>query len=958
MSLSKPYPSKPVIAQLFAPFWLVNKTGMKLILKSGDILWEHQADATLPLLFSFKPGKLFKQKMQMMVQDSLMSDSFSIDAVGNTGNIFCRGRDKDNKSTYCVSIDIALSSFSLTKIVTFSPFYSVVNRTNIFVEVSDDKSSWFPVNPTSKVEFWPKDASSGKLFVKSHDGISTPVTFKESNSTLVTVGNDLFNVLVDVTDSGIKIQLSDYDEGSCPVRIFNSTPYAIQFWQQGCNLKTTLNPFYSVYFLWTEPSGVRQLVWKSIGTDDSEEVIVELIQDVFGSVEKKDGPINTFWVSFLDGRQRTLLITNDSELTTAALQATEFTKPNVTLDVSMKGLGVSIVNDENQKDLIYLGVSGSEAVWEVRKPKSKRFKTLQLRQIEIIEAAYQRELTRLHIQRHENLPPRTSTIQLLANKIKVDMTDINRLIILEPVRGELRRHSSPGFFAQLNLSDHVTQAHAKISRVQIDNQQDNCLFSIIMCPVTPPKSISQDRAPKPFIEFSSVLQRTANLNRFKYLSVLVQEFLVQIDGAFLLSMADFFGKSDDSNVEINYEKLIAKDVKQLSDSEVIDDENEVVLSKAYYDLIHFSPIKVHVSFSLGGISSFQVFGVLDLLMRSAGVTLTEFKDVTFKIDFFERKNLLLDNQQLVSQATTHYIRQVLKQFYVIVLGLDVIGNPVGLFLGLKQGVGDFFYEPLMGIIEGPEEFAEGLALGVKSLFSHTFGGAAGALSKITGTLGEGVSALTMDDEFIRRRRMRMQRKQNVAESGKELAQGFWRGLTGIIRKPIEGARDDGFEGLMKGIGKGAVGFIAQPATGVIDFASGSLGALKRAVDINQEAKKQRPPRFFQPDNILRPYNRHEATGHQILQSLDKGNFSQSDNYISHFTLKHPANVSKELVIIISDVRVFVLKESCLYSTWDIEWKEDFVDIELIDIHNMSVLKFVLKVSCFFDVVFGGKKLMR
>ena len=963
MSLSKPYPSKPVLAQLFAPFWLVNRTGMKLTLKSGDIIWNLPPDASLPLLFSFKAGKLFKQKLQMKIQESSWSDSFSIDAVGNQGNVLCRGvsgksRDSrlESKATYCVSIDIALSSFSLTKIVTFSPFYSVINRTKVFVEVSDDQISWFPVNATSKISFWPKEVSCGKFFVRFNGFVSCPVSFKESNSTLITAGQDLlFNILVDVTDSGVQIQLSDYDEGSCPVKIFNALPQGIEYWQQGYpDRKNYLPSFHSVYFLWQEPTGPRHLVWKILDHSvETEETVVELIQDTFGSVEKKqESKENIFWVSFLDGRQRTLLISKDSGLTTAALQAAEFTQPNVTLDVSFKGLGVSVVNDDLRQDLIYMGVSGCDTVWEVKKAgKTKRWKALQVKQMEVIEAAYKRELTRRKIQAEENLPPpTTSSIQSLPHKIKVDMTDVHNIVMLEPVRGVLRRYSSPGFFAKVITSDHVVQVHAKINRIQIDNQQDNCLFNIIMCPVTPPKSLSSDRAPKPFIEFSTVLQKTANLNRFKYLSVLIQEFLVQIDGAFLLSISDFFGASSYADKEIDYEKLISKDMKQLTDSEEINDESEVILSRAYYDLIHFSPIKVHVSFSLGGVSSFQVFGVLDLLLRSAGVTLTEFKDVTFKIDFFERKNILLDNQQLISQATTHYMRQVLKQFYVIVLGLDVIGNPVGLVLGLKQGVGDFFYEPFMGIIEGPEEFAEGLALGVKSLFSHTFGGAAGALSKITGTLGEGVSALTMDDEFIRRRRMRMQRKQNVAESGKELAQGFWRGLTGIIRKPIEGARDDGLEGLVKGIGKGAVGVLAQPATGVIDFASGSLGALRRAVDINAEAKRQRPARFFKPDNILRPYNRHEATGNQMLQMLDKGSFASTDNYLTHCTLIHPANPSREIIVLITDHRVFVLKDSALYSTLEIEWKEDFLDIQSIDIHNLQVIKFLLKVSNFSWIV--------
>lgn len=37
--------------------------------------------------------------------------------------------------------------------------------------------------------------------------------------------------------------------------------------------------------------------------------------------------------------------------------------------------------------------------------------------------------------------------------------------------------------------------------------------------------------------------------------------------------------------------------------------------------------------------------------------------------------------------------QALKQMYVLVLGLDVLGNPFGLITGLKEGAIDFFYEP-------------------------------------------------------------------------------------------------------------------------------------------------------------------------------------------------------------------------------------------------------------------------
>ena len=68
------------------------------------------------------------------------------------------------------------------------------------------------------------------------------------------------------------------------------------------------------------------------------------------------------------------------------------------------------------------------------------------------------------------------------------------------------------------------------------------------------------------------------------------------------------------------------------------------------------------------------------------------------------------------------------------LGLDIIGNPFGLVRDLSAGVEDLFYQPFQGAIQGPEEFAAGVALGVQSMFGHAVGGAAGAVGRITWVL--------------------------------------------------------------------------------------------------------------------------------------------------------------------------------------------------------------------------------
>lgn len=57
-----------------------------------------------------------------------------------------------------------------------------------------------------------------------------------------------------------------------------------------------------------------------------------------------------------------------------------------------------------------------------------------------------------------------------------------------------------------------------------------------------------------------------------------------------------------------------------------------------------------------------------------------------------------------------------------------------------------------------------------------------------------------------------------------------------------------------------MGFFAQPATGVIDFASGSLNAFDNVIDMKQVIRAVRPPRYFAIDTKLTPYVKYAADG--------------------------------------------------------------------------------------------------
>lgn len=89
--------------------------------------------------------------------------------------------------------------------------------------------------------------------------------------------------------------------------------------------------------------------------------------------------------------------------------------------------------------------------------------------------------------------------------------------------------------------------------------------------------------------------------------------------------------------------------------------------------------------------------------------------------FFEKQGVLLTTDQLSTEIISHYKSQAIQQAYVLLLGLDVLGNPYGLVSDFTQGLGDFFYEPFLGTIQQPSKFSESLVKGIRSLLGHTVG---------------------------------------------------------------------------------------------------------------------------------------------------------------------------------------------------------------------------------------------
>lgn len=864
-------PKGHVTSTLFCPYWLINKTQLPLTGKFSGRKGYNVVDPgniNYPILMSFKQKLFSKKKMQIKVGDSELSDSFPIDVVGSKGTVLVKGK---NGVFYAVAVHITMSRISLTKIITVHPFYLIINKTKHIIEHSEDNDQFKPAFPKGATPFWPyrlKDLTLCFRFADAPDFSSRPVSLTVSNSCLLSMYDRLIYVTVEVEESEVQVTMEDYFEGCSPILFVNGTDDCVMtFAQTGSKSKSQLPPMHSTHFTWVNPLGERTVRWS---INDGPELILNPRHDMISMSDDKE----TCWVSFVDGSQRVLFLTHNFSLASEMMHAIELVQPQMDITLQSRGFGLSLVDDIAGLEIAYLGIAPSDLIWELKHPGRRHYQPLPLKDIEVLEAAYQKQKAKLKSRSATGATVsatdiKTKSITKLSRKLKVEWpNDINYLdypTLLEPMSGQLRRVKNRGIWGYIGYSEHTTQLHFKLSHMQIDNQMSDCLFSTLMSQIIAPRSVVGDQIPKPFFEFSAIIQRQANLRRFKYLSLLVQEFFIKIEYSFIQHLMEFSNEASTWYYRnYTYKEMIENDLDLVLNSHQLLVDSTTRSNRILYDLIHFSPLKLNVSFSLSSSSADDNGeGVslplgLDFILRSAGVTLTEFQDVTFRLDCFERSMVLFTQEQLMWASLDHYKRQILKQFYVVVLGLDVIGNPVSLVMDLKQGVGDFFYEPIQGIIKGPEEAVEGLALGVASLFSHTVGGAIGALSKISGTLGEGISSLTFDDEMKKRRRQRRREQPNIARSGKDLVEGLVGGITGLVTQPVSGAREDGFEGFMKGMGKGMIGVVTQPATSIVDFATGTLNALRVCVNEQKVPKRLRPPRVIMIGQPLSSYNRFEA----------------------------------------------------------------------------------------------------
>ena len=355
---------------------------------------------------------------------------------------------------------------------------------------------------------------------------------------------------------------------------------------------------------------------------------------------------------------------------------------------------------------------------------------------------------------------------------------------------------------------------------QLDNQSPTALY-----PVTIARHFfNHDDRDSVNILHVSALQNMAykSITFFHYLEVRLWNLDIKLDIGTIDRIMDFFHVDFSATDD---DLLLDDDTtyRELAASATIAETR-----KLYFGEFCIHPLHADVAFKLsyGAQGSPDSSGALKTFFSSVGGTLANI-EAPLRLRSLGLKDVFATNEQLTNAITSHYQGQAIAEMYKIIFSFECIGNPASLLGKLSTGVEDLVYEPYQGIVRSPADFVLGIHKGTTSLAKNTVAGVFGAGSKLTGTIGAGLGAVSMDREFLTDREIAQSRQpqhlfQGVTLGAHEFGSSVKSGVKGIVQAPIRGARESAWSGFVRGAGIGVVGAIVKPTVGMVDFATRAL----------------------------------------------------------------------------------------------------------------------------------------
>ncbi|KAI8143832.1 hypothetical protein BJV82DRAFT_668275 [Fennellomyces sp. T-0311] len=478
-----------------------------------------------------------------------------------------------------------------------------------------------------------------------------------------------------------------------------------------------------------------------------------------------------------------------------------------------------------------------------------------------------------------------------------------------------------------------------IKWVQIDNQLYDAVYPILLYPTNVTKEGANEILPTFQLGLDRVKDDSHGVLYFKYFSVLLQEISIELDSEFIYAIIDF------ADVGADRWKETEDNTKQWEFSTDIPDVTpQDSIAQLYFEMLNIQPIAFDLSFMRTDKfddATRARFFIVDVLTMAIG----SIHAAPLRFNALAVENLRASGPDLANRIYIHYSNQFVNQLHTIVGSADILGNPVGLFNNLSSGVAELYYESWQGFIysDRPQDLGIGIARGFSGFLRKSVFGVTDSFSKFTASMGKGLSAVSMDREYLDRRRMHMAKNRprhafgGVVQGANYFANGLLSGATGLVTQPITGAMKGGVGGFATGMYKGLLGAVAKPVGGVFDLASNVGQGIRNSAtptDTN-DIVRIRYPRYIGPDGILKPYSLQEAQGQVWLKDVEKGQYF-NDVYIAHC----PVQSGDERVAMLTSKRLMLIRTSRLA----VEWQEPFTEIQTIKAEPTGIAIYLRSMS--------------
>ncbi|KAJ1311504.1 hypothetical protein OPQ81_009991 [Rhizoctonia solani] len=517
--------------------------------------------------------------------------------------------------------------------------------------------------------------------------------------------------------------------------------------------------------------------------------------------------------------------------------------------------------------------------------------------------------------------------------VKLDLEGIGLSLVNKRMM-EILYLTVDGVLLQYTDTDAAQICDVSLRRLQIDNQLHDCQFPIVLQPTL----LAQDPNALPAIQGSLMVLKdnSHGVTFVKYASILLQSLSVQLDEDFLFTLLDF-AKLEGVAWGSEPQDVFTEHPVEIPEPQNLNQGGQDL----YFEVLELQPTELSLSFTRSAHTNIEETDKINsrnplaVVINAMTMALGNLNNAPLRFNALAIRDMRLSVPVLQERIIYHYRQEVLRQLYRVLGSADFLGNPVGLFTNVSGGVADIFYEPYKGVVmHGNKELGIGIAKGAASFVKKTVFGVTDSMTKVTSSIGKGLSAATFDDEYQRQRRLAQRTNKpkhaiyGVTAGAEALATSIASGMEGVVMKPIEGAETGGASGFLKGIGKGLVGAVTKPVIGVFDLAANVTEGIRNTTTVfdNNLSERVRKPRHIPADGILVPYSGADALGQMWMKDLEGGRF-RNEFYVAHIDLPGGDNVA---MLTTSRIMVFSVNKLRL------EWEMPFSYVQGVTIEDTGI----------------------